>query len=51
MNTLIYCRDEYMVWSDTENGLIYRAKLDGDMLEVLVDSNINVVGKLYIEEV
>ena len=40
-----------MVWSDTENDVIYRAELDGSMLEVLVDRNINVVGKLYIKQV
>ena len=33
-----------MVWSDTDNDAIYRAKLDGRLQEVLVDTNINVVG-------
>ena len=33
-----------MVWSDTDNDVIYRAELDGSLQEVLVDRNINAVG-------
>ena len=32
------------MWSDVENDVIYRADLDGSQQEIIVDSDINVVG-------
>lgn len=36
-----------MFWSDTENDIIYTADLNGTQAEVLVDSNIYIVGQSY----
>ena len=35
---------EYFAWSDVENNVIYRADLDGRHQEILVNSDIYVVG-------
>ena len=37
-----------MFWSDIKNDVIYQAGLDGMQEEILVDSNIDVVGEYYI---
>ena len=42
---LLLCRDSLMFWSDIKNDVIYRADLDGMQEEILVDSNIDVVGE------
>lgn len=41
-------RDSLMFWSDIENDIIYRANFDGTQKEVLVDTNILVVGKFTL---
>ena len=38
-----------MFWSDTTNNAIYRGNLNGGQTEVLVESNIDLVGKFCNE--